>query len=187
MVFRITLRIRNCTMEEKAFPRGGAEPSTDTARKLGAANKTHHEPKRVHKIFSDCENHPEDAIDPSNTVNHYERESNLFTKLKKQKLAEVKRKAAIKQHKKSKPKPEQLVREEERIVEHLTYTVRNLFEFTCSKCHDVFECVDLDSWNAPSWPHQRVPWVGHPRHFAGRSPRICQSFQCLGRFHCKVA
>jgi hypothetical protein len=113
-------------MDERVFPRGGAQPGAATH--AGSSSGPHRGPRPSHKIFTENDESPADDSTPKTSSNTTERETNLFTKLKKQKLANEKRRDAAKQKsKKSKGKVEHLVREEEKIVEHLTYNVESFF------------------------------------------------------------
>ncbi|OQV25526.1 Protein RRP5-like protein [Hypsibius exemplaris] len=103
-------------MEEKTFPRGGGKP---TATSTGSSRATSR--NKQHKLFPDeADGTGEEESTSHRVVDH---ETNLFTKLKKQKLHNEQRKEGAKlRAKKNKSKVEQLVREEEKIVEHLTYS-----------------------------------------------------------------
>ncbi|XP_055335670.1 protein RRP5 homolog [Paramacrobiotus metropolitanus] len=110
-------------MAEKCFPRGGGESADGNASgKRKGSQGTSAGPRRIHKKFSETGEAGDAGADVSHTERVVDRESNIFTKLKKQKLSRERRKAAVKEQKKNRPKPEQLVRDEEKIIEHLSYT-----------------------------------------------------------------
>ncbi|GAU94497.1 hypothetical protein RvY_06264 [Ramazzottius varieornatus] len=113
-------------MEERAFPRGGG-PSTTKAESSATNRKRRASSPPAtfsHKVFTELGDIFKDSgADNADTPSGEKfQESNIFTKLKKLKLATEKRREAARLRKKNRPQPAKLVREEDRIIEHLTYT-----------------------------------------------------------------
>ena len=116
-------------MEERTFPRGGVTSAAKVDSGSASRKRRASSPPATtstHKIFTELGD-----LFPDNTSDNIQasssekfQESNIFTKLKKQKLTLEKRKEANRLRKKNQPKPAKLVRDEDKIVEHLTYTVR---------------------------------------------------------------